>query len=157
MSDRERAQWARALTTAGWLVLTGYLLLVVAQLRRALSIRSSPFEDGVWGQRAEVVSLVAQPQNLVILAIASVAAVVANVLTRHGDLVPVAWAPQLVRVVAGTSYLAVALGAVGIIDHFVQTPDSVGGTFPLLNRVAGILMAVAMIRVCLESERASAG
>lgn len=155
MSEAERVRWARACTTSGWLFLSAYLLVVVAQFRRAFAIRQSSFEDGVWGQRAENVAFVALPQNLVILVPAAAAAVVAMTLTRSAGLAPVPWAPQLVRLVAGTGYLAIGLALLGVIDQFAQSPDWLGGTIMLLNRTAGILMAVAMIRVCLESERAS--
>jgi hypothetical protein len=37
----------------------------------------------------------------------------------------------------------------------MQTPDSIGGTSAILTRVGGILMAIAMIRVCLEAERSA--
>ena len=59
------------------------------------------------------------------------------------------------RIVAGVCYVVVALAVLGIIDVLAQTPDSVGGTSAILNRVGGILMAIAMIRVCLEAERST--
>ena len=155
MNEAERIRWARACTTAGWLFLSAYLLVVIAQFRRAFAIRQSSFEDGVWGQRAENVAFVALPQNLVILAPAAAAAVAAMALARSAGSVPVPWAPQLVRLVAGTGYLAIVLALLGVIDQFAQSPDLVGGSIMLLNRTAGILMAIAMIRMCLESERAS--
>jgi hypothetical protein len=52
--------------------------------------------------------------------------------------------------------VAVVIAALGIVDVLAQTPDSVNGTAAILNRVGGILIAIAMIRVCLEAERASA-
>jgi hypothetical protein len=155
VNEAERVRWARACTSTGWLFLTAYLLIVIAQFRRAFAIRQSSFEDGVWGQRAENVAFVALPQNLVILAPAAAAAVIAMALTRSAEMAPVPWAPQLVRLVAGTGYLAIGLALLGVIDQFAQSPDLLGGTVLLLNRIAGILMALAMIRVCLESERAS--
>ena len=60
---------------------------------------------------------------------------------------------QLVRITAGLCYVVVALAVLGIGDVMMQTPDSVGGTSAILTRVGGILMAIAMIRVCLEAER----
>jgi hypothetical protein len=59
----------------------------------------------------------------------------------------------LVRITAGLCYVVVALAVLGIGDVMMQTPDSVGGTSAILTRVGGILMAIAMIRVCLEAER----
>ena len=156
LAERDRQRWAVALTTAGWLVLAAYLLLLIAQIRRAFAITVGSFEDGVWGQRIETVSFVTLPQNLVILVPAAAAGVAAVLLLRdtpaelHGS-----WARQLVRVVAGLSYVVVALAGLGIVDVLMQTPDSVGGTSAILTRVGGILIAIAMIRVCLEAERAA--
>ena len=156
MDDGNRMAWARALTTAGWLVLFAYLLLLIGQIRRALAVRVGSFEDGVWGQRIELVSFVTLPQNLVILVPAAAAGVAAMALLREmPEELPRSWAPQLVRIVAGVSYVVVALAVLGIIDVLAQTPDSVGGTSAILNRVGGILMAIAIIRVCLEAERSS--
>ena len=156
MDDGNRVAWARALTTAGWLVLFAYLLLLIGQIRRALAVRVGSFEDGVWGQRIELVSFVTLPQNLVILVPAAAAGVAAMLLLREMPRRAAAsWAPQLVRIVAGVCYVVVALAVLGIIDVLAQTPDSVGGTSAILNRVGGILMAIAMIRVCLEAERSS--
>ena len=152
--ERDRQRWAVALTTAGWLVLAAYLLLLIAQIRRAFAVTVSSFEDGVWGQRIETVSFVTLPQNLVILVPAAAAGVAAVMLLRdapsqlHGS-----WARHLVRVVAGLCYVVVVLAVLGIVDVLMQTPDSVGGTSAILTRVGGILMAIGMIRVCLEAER----
>ena len=63
------------------------------------------------------------------------------------------WARQLVRIVAGLCYVLVALAVLGIVDVLMQTPDAIGGTTAILTRVGGILMAIAMIRVCLDAER----
>jgi hypothetical protein len=152
--ERDRQRWAVALTTAGWLVLAAYLLLLIAQIRRAFAVTVSSFEDGVWGQRIETVSFVTLPQNLVILVPAAAAGVAAVMLLRDAPLqLQGSWARQLVRVVAGLCYVVVVLAILGIVDVFMQTPDSVGGTSAILTRVGGILMAIGMIRVCLEAER----
>jgi hypothetical protein len=50
-------------------------------------------------------------------------------------------------------YVIVALAVLGIVDVIAQSPDSVGVTTSILTRVGGILMAIAMLRVCLEAER----
>ena len=155
--DRDRVRWAGALTTAGWLLLSAYLLVLIAQIRRAFAIDVASFEDGIWGQRIEQVSGVTQPQSIVVLVPAAAAGVVAMLLLR--DL-PVdfarSWARQLVRIVAGLCYVAVVLATLGIVDVLVQAPDEVGGTTAILNRVGGIMIAIAIIRVCLEAERSTA-
>jgi len=61
---------------------------------------------------------------------------------------------QLVRQSAA-AYVVVALAVLGIVDVLMQVPDALGGTSAILTRVGGILMAIAMIRVCLEAERAA--
>jgi len=149
----ERERWARAFVTAGWLFAATFLLILVGQIRRALAVKQASFEDGVWGQRAEIVSFVTLPQNIVILVPAAVAAVGAGWLMTGAGLDPLPWARQLVRVVAGVSYVAIGLAVLGIVDVFAQSPDRVEGTIAVLNRVGGILIASAMVRVCLESER----
>jgi hypothetical protein len=156
LAERDRQRWAMTLTTAGWLVLVAYLLLLIAQIRRAFAITVASFEDGVWGQRIETVSFVTLPQNLVILVPAAAAGVAAVMLLRDTpEVLHGSWARQLVRVVAGLCYVVVALAVLGIVDVLMQTPDSVGGTAAILTRVGGILMAIGMIRVCLEAERAA--
>ena len=154
LAERDRQRWAVALTTAGWLVLAAYLLLLIAQIRRAFAVTVASFEDGVWGQRIETVSFVTLPQNLVILVPAAAAGVAAVMLLRDAPVqLQGSWARQLVRVVAGLCYVVVVLAVLGIVDVLMQTPDSVGGTSAILTRVGGILMAIGMIRVCLEAER----
>lgn len=153
MSDDDRVRWARALTTSGWLALGGYLLFVVAQFRRAMAVRSSSFPDGVWGQRAEIVAFVAYPSNAVVLAPAALAAVGAVLIVRAAHLPTVPWSSLLVRIVAGSCYMVIALAGFGVLDAFAQSPDLSGASYPLLQCLGGMLVALALIRVCLESER----
>jgi hypothetical protein len=155
MTDDERVRWARALTTAGWLFVIAYLAFVTAMIRRASRITSGSFEDGVWGQRIEIVSFVSIHQNVVMLAPAAAAAVGATLLIRGRADRTQMWLAQLVRVVAGISYVIIAIAVIGIIGVFFRTPDGVGDIGALLGRLGGILMAIAMIRVCLEAERSS--
>ena len=155
MSDAERARWARALTTAGWLFVTAYLAFVTAVVRRASAIRSGSFDDGVWGQRVEIMSFVSTHQNVVMLAPAAAACVGATLLAP--DLIDRSdmWLAQLVRVVAGVGYVIIVIAVIGMIGVFFRSPDSVGDLDALLGRLGGILMAIAMIRVCLEAERSA--
>ena len=154
LDARERQRWSVALTSAGWMILAAYLLLLIAQIRRAFAVTVSSFEDGVWGERIETVSFVTLPQNLVILVPAAAAGVAAVLLLQDSPQeLPGLWARQLVRIVAGLCYVVVALAVLGIVDVLMQTPDAVGGTAAILSRIGGILMAIAMIRVCLEAER----
>ena len=139
-------------------MLSAYLLFLIGQIRRAIAVRVGSFEDGVWGQRIELVSFVTLPQNILILVPAAGAGVGAMVLLRESpDELRRSWARQLVRVVAGLGYVAVVLAVLGIVDVLWQTPDSVGGTSAILNRVGGILIAIALVRLCSEAERSAAG
>lgn len=151
--EQRHLGWARALATAGWLVLMAYLAFLIGLIRRASAISSSSFEDGVWGQRFEVVAFASLPQNLVILLPAVAAAAGASVLASGRADQSSMWITQLVRTVAGVAYVVALLGILGIVDEFWQTPDSIGGSGSMLSRIGGLLMVAAVIRVCLEAER----
>ncbi len=47
----------------------------------------------------------------------------------------------------------IALGAVGIIDVLVRAGDSIADFSDIVNRLGGIVMGVAIARLCLEAER----
>ena len=153
MDDAERIGWARALTTAGWLSVLAYFTYLVTQVRRAVAIERASFDDGLWGQRVEIVSFATIPQNVVILMPAAAAAVAGTLLVRgvadHREM----WLAQLVRAIAGVCYLVIALAAIGIVAVFWRTADGVTDVTAILGRVGGILAASAMVRVCLEAER----
>jgi hypothetical protein len=153
VNETERWRWAGALTTAGWCFFVAYLLLVVAQFRRAFAIRTSSFPDGVWGQRAETISFVALPQQVIVLVPAVAAGVAAVLVGRSTDGGPGPWSVQLVRLAAGTCYVAMALAFIGIIDVFAQAPDALGSIFDILVRLAGVVVAAGLVRLCLEVER----
>ena len=72
MTDHERLSWVRSLYVAGWCFVIAYVGIIAIELRRAAAITTSSFEDGVWGQRIEIVSFVALPQNIAMLALAAV-------------------------------------------------------------------------------------
>ena len=155
MTERERVLWARTLTTAGWLITTAYLALVTAQVRRAAAISQGSFDDGVWGQRLETVSFIAFPQNMVILTPATGAAAVATVISVGlVDRVEI-WLAQLTRVLAGVCYVVIVLAALRMLALFWQGPDLVGDFGALLTQLGGILIALAISRVCLEAEHSA--
>jgi len=153
MTDHERLRWVRALTTAGWLFVVAYLAFVTATFRRATSISSGSFDDGVWGQRIEIFSFVSTHQNVIMLTPAAAACVAATLL--GGDVVDRTelFLLQLVRVVAGLSYVIIGIAAIGIVGIFFRSPDSIGDLGDLLARFGGAVMSIAMIRICLEAER----
>ncbi len=155
MSDDDAIRWARATGVAGWLFLLAYLGVVTGIVRRAASLNSGSFEDGLWWQRVEIISFVALPQNVVVLVPAVAAGVVGTVVARSIIDQSVIRLRQLVRVAAGTCYVVIVLGALGIIGVFVRNSDAVGDLEPLLGRIGGILMAVGMIKLCLEAEHTS--
>lgn len=156
MDDRERVRWARVITTAGWLFLVAYLAIVTSQIRTAFALRRASFEDGLWGQRIEQISFVTIPQNLVVLAPAAAAGVAASLIARGRSDGRQIWAAQLVRAAAGLCSVVIVLALLGVVDVFFRSPDTVGDVAAVLQRIGGILMSIAMIRVCLEVERIDA-
>lgn len=150
MNEHDRIRWAKAAVFAGWMFVVAYLAYLVIQIRRAAAIRDASFEDGLWGQRIEQVSFVTLPQNLVILAPAIVAAVAGALLVRSLVAPVVVQIGRLTRVIAGLSFVVVAIALVGIVAVFFRNYDSVGDTAAILGRLGGIAMAAGMIRLCLE-------
>jgi hypothetical protein len=149
--DDDRARWTRALTTAGWSFVIAWLLMLVAQVRRAALVQSSPFADGVWGQRIEWISFVALPQNLIVL-VPGVACAVATVLIGAPATSRSIWSAHLHRVAAGSSLVAIVIAVLGMLDLLVQSPDADGSIAALLTRLAGLLMGTAMLAVCQAVE-----
>ena len=155
MTEHDRVRWARALTLVGWLFLIAYLGFVTSQVRRAFAITRASFEDGLWWQRIEQISFVSLPQNLMVLVPAAAAAAIGTVLVRSVVDHSVLRLAQLVRVVAGLSAVVIVIAALGIVGIFFRNPDSVGDLAAFVSRLGGILMSIAMIRVCLEADRSS--
>jgi hypothetical protein len=153
VNDEERVRWARALTMVGWMFLLAYLGIVTFLVRRAAAIREASFEDGVWWQRVEQVSFATLPQNLVVLVPAAAAAVVGALVVRAVVDRSVIWLGQLVRVIAGVAMMVVVIAVTGIVGVFFREADNVADLQALLQRIGGIMMAAAMIRLCLEVER----
>lgn len=153
MNEHDRLRWARVLTTAGWLFVLAYFAFLTSQVRRAFALQRASFDDGLWGQRIEIISFATIPQNLVILVPAAAAAVAGTLLAREvvdrGDI----WLAQLVRVVAGLSYMVIVVAVLGIVAVFWRDPDGVTDVATILGRVGGIAAALGMLRVCLEAER----
>lgn len=146
-------RWARALINAGWMFVLAYLGFVTWQVRRAFAISEGSFEDGLWWQRIEQMSFLALPQNLMVLVPAAAAAAVGAVLVRGVVDRSVLRLAQLIRVVAGTSAVVIVIAVLGIVGIFFRNPDSVGDLAALVLRIGGILMSVAMIRICLEADQ----
>lgn len=153
MSDDERLRWARVLTTTGWLFLIAYLGVVAGLVRRAAATTTGSFEDGLWWQRVETISFASRATNLIVLAPAVAAAVLGTIMARPLVDPAVLRLRQLLRMVAGTCYVVLVIGAVGIVGIFFRNPDSVGDVSVFFGLAGGILMAVAMVKLCLEAER----
>jgi hypothetical protein len=149
----ERTRWARVLAITGWLFLISYLGLVAGLIRQAAATTDASFEDGLWWQRVETVSFASRTPNLVVLVPAVAAAVVGSVIARPLVDASVLQLRRLVRVVAGTCYVVLLIAAVGTIGIFFRNPDSVGDVSVFFGLIGGILMAIAMIKLCLEAER----
>ena len=154
MGPTDRLRWVRALTTAGWVALVSYLGIIAIEVRRAAAITTSRFEDGVWGQRIEIVSFIALPQNAVILIPPAVAAAVAGVLITglHPDDRPdFVWARRLARVTGGIAIMVIVLAVIGIIGIPFRYADPLADLAAIVGRLAGVAIAIAVIRLCRES------
>ncbi len=154
MIDSERVRWARALLLAGWLFLLAYLGIVASLVRRATAIRTASFEDGLWWQRIEQISQSTIPQSVVVLAPAVAAGVTGTLLVRSVVDRSVLWLAQLVRVIAGVCVVVIVIATLGIVGIFFRTPDAITDLQATFLRLGGILMAIAMLRLCWESEQA---
>ncbi len=132
-----------------------YLGFVTSQVRRAFARSEGSFEDGLWWQRVEQISSVARPENVMVLVPAAAAAAAGTLLVRAVVDRSVLRLAQLVRVVAGLCAVVIAIAVLGIIGVFFRNADSIEDLAALLLRLGGILMSVAMIRICLEAERSN--
>ena len=154
MTVSDRIRWITTATHVGWLTLTAYLALIIIELRRAAAISESRFEDGVWGQRIEIVSFVALPQNAVILVPPAIAAVVAGALIAalHPDDRPdLTWSRRLARVTGGLAIVVIALAVIGIIGIPFRYADPLADLAAIVGRLAGVAISLAVIRLCRES------
>jgi hypothetical protein len=150
----DRIRWIATATHVGWLTLAAYLALIIIELRRAAAITESRFEDGVWGQRIEIVSFVALPQNAVILVPPAIAAAVAGVLIAalHPDDRPdLTWSRRLARFTGGLAIVVIALAVIGIIGIPFRYADPLADLAAIVGRLAGVAIALAVIRLCRES------
>jgi hypothetical protein len=153
MSDDERVRWARTLAASGWLFVLAYVGFITWQVRRAFLITEGSFEDGLWWQRIEQISFLSLPENVMVLVPAAGAAAVGTLLVRGIVDHSVLSLTQLVRIVAGLGYVVILIAALGIIGIFFRNADSVGDLAAFILRLGGIAMAIAIIRICLETER----
>ena len=154
MTVSDRIRWITTATHVGWLTLTAYLALIIIELRRAAAISESRFEDGVWGQRIEIVSFVALPQNAVILVPPAIAAAVAGALIAalHPDDRPdLTWSRRLARVTGGLAIVVIALAVIGIIGIPFRYADPLADLAAIVGRLAGVAISLAVIRLCRES------
>jgi hypothetical protein len=150
----DRIRWIATATYVGWLTLSAYIALIIIELRRAAAISESRFEDGVWGQRIEIVSFVALPQNAVILVPPAIAAAVAGALIAalHPDDRPdLTWSRRLARVTGGIAFIVIALAAIGIIGIPFRYADPLADLAAIVGRLAGVAIAIAVIRLCRAS------
>lgn len=150
LNEVEQTAWARACTTAGWLGLLGFLSILAVNIQRARVVSRPQFSDGVWGQRIEILSFTAAPQNAVVLAVAAVAAVAAWVVAGPDRDV---WVDRLVRAVAGAAVVTAVLAGLGVLWGAARGSESVGDFSFLISRAGGLAIAVGIVRVCLVVER----
>jgi len=154
VTDSDRLRWVRALTTAGWIALVSYLGIVVIEVRRAAAITTSRFEDGVWGQRVEIISFVTLPQNIAVLMLPVATAVTAAVMLAgvhpddRGDTV---WLTRLTTVTGGVCVVAIFLALLGIGGIPFRYADPLADLGALVGRLSGIAMAAGALRLLRET------
>ena len=154
MTDSDRLRWVRALTTAGWIALVSYLGIVAIEVRRAAAITTSRFEDGVWGQRVEIISFVTLPQNIAVLMLPVAVAVTAAVMLAgvhpddRGDTV---WLTRLTTVTGGVCIVAIFLALLGIGGIPFRYADPLADLGALVGRLSGIAMAAGALRLLRET------
>ncbi|MAT04917.1 MAG: hypothetical protein CL424_07730 [Acidimicrobiaceae bacterium] len=153
MSEHDRLRWAKALVFTGWMFALAFVGQLIIQVRRAAAVSDSRFEDGKWGQRAELVSFVTLPQNAIIVVPGVIASLAAAWLVRplvEPVVVHLRW---LIRILAGLAYVIIALGLIGIVAVFFQGNfDSVGDVGSILGRLGGVAIGFAIVRLCTEAE-----
>ena len=144
----------RALTTAGWVALALYLGIIAIEVRRAAAITTSRFEDGVWGQRIEIVSFVTLPQNIAVLMLPVATAVTAAVMLAgvhpddRGDTI---WLTRLTTVTGGLCVVAIFLALLGIGGIPFRYADPLADLGALVGRLSGIAMAAGALRLLREA------
>jgi len=154
VTDADRLRWVRALTTAGWIALVSYLGIVVIEVRRAAAITTSRFEDGVWGQRVEIISFVTLPQNIAVLMLPVATAATAAVMLAgvhpddRGDTV---WLTRLTTVTGGVCVVAIFLALLGIGGIPFRYADPLADLGALVGRLSGIAMAAGALRLLRET------
>lgn len=154
MGPTDRLRWVRALTTAGWVALASYLGIIAIEVRRAAAITTSRFEDGVWGQRIEIVSFVTLPQNIAVLMLPVATAVTAAVMLAgvhpddRGDTV---WLTRLTTVTGGLCVVAIFLALLGIGGIPFRYADPLADLGALVGRLSGIAMAAGALRLLREA------
>lgn len=153
MNDHDRIRWARALVFTGWMFVLAYLGILVVQIRRAALTTQSSFEDGIWGTRIEQISFATIAQNSVVLVPAAAAAVVGSLLVRSLVDPVVVSLSRLTRLVAGVGFVVVALAVIGVVAVFFRNFDSIGDTAEIINRLGGIAVAAAVVRLCWEADQ----
>lgn len=153
MNEHDRVRWARALLFAGWMFVLAYLGELIGQIRRAAATNQGSFEDGVWGQRIELVSFSTLPWNLTTVVAAVAAAVSGTLLVRSLVDPVVVHLVRLTRIIAGLGFVVGTLAVVGIIGVFFRNFDPVVDTGAVLGRLGGIAIAAATIRLCLEADQ----
>lgn len=154
MGPTDRLRWVRALTTAGWVALASYLGIIAIEVRRAAAITTSRFEDGVWGQRIEIVSFVTLPQNIAVLMLPVATAVTAAVMLAgvhpddRGDTI---WLTRLTTVTGGLCVVAIFLALLGIGGIPFRYADPLADLGALVGRLSGIAMAAGALRLLREA------
>ena len=147
----DRAALLRALTTAGILCFAAWLLFLLRQLERVITVSEQRFA-GPWDQRIEVLSFIVVPPNILLLVPSAICAVAATWLAGSAQELDQA---ILLRIVRWAANLMIGIAAISIISLIVNDNDNPNRIGDIAVRVSGALIAAAIGQVGRVTERSS--
>ncbi len=135
------------LTYAAWLI------FLFRQFERVARVTEQRFA-GEWDQRLEVLSFVALPPNVMLIVLPAVAASIATWMAGPTQTLELAIVLRLTRWSANLMILIAGVSAVATLVNDTVSPTRIGD-FGM--RIAGILIAAAASKLCLEAGRTAPG
>lgn len=148
-----RSDLVQSLTSAGWFAFVAWLLFLFRQIGRVAQVGSQSF-GGIWEQRIEVLSFAVLPPNSLMLVPAAALACVATWMS--GPTMSLGLAVQL-RIVRWAAMLQIAIGVASVISIIVNETGSPTESQDIAQRVSGIVLSFAIIKVTAAIERGSPG
>jgi hypothetical protein len=152
VDGQQRSALIKALTTAGWLTFAAWLANLVRQVDFARTLAPDSPLGGLWERRIEAISFIVYPQNVVVLAPAVIAAIIATLLA--GPLLDLRTA-ILLRITRWSCVLMIAVAAVSSISIAITSEQGISERGALAFRIGGALLSSAFIVVLRAVERTS--